>query len=159
MVDTDGVWISCPLINHLAVHCLGWGKDDFYLYSLSGDGKCEILAGIIWCEAFGFFKLLGSMRRWWLQHALYSITCLCVCFHHSHSGGYMNDCLRALPWVLILCRGEKTSWRRKILLSPGRVKWLKWMQVCLYMCIVCVFTLTFSERVNQAFCDWLNVYT
>ena len=159
MVDTDGVWISCPLINHLAVHCLGWGKDDFYLYSLSGDGKCEVLAGIIWREAFGFFKLLGSMRRWW-----YSMLCtpslvsVCVFIIHTVVGIWMtasehfHEFLYSVE-VKRLPRGENSSfpWQSKTE--------LKWMQVCLYVCIVCVFKPTFSEKVNQAFCDWLNVYT
>lgn len=93
-VDANDVLIPYPLMNHLVALCLAWGKDDFYWYFLSGYGKYEALAGIIWCKAFGFFKLLGSMRQWCLQHDLYSIACLCVCFHHPHSGGYRNDCLK-----------------------------------------------------------------
>lgn len=54
----------------------------------------EVLARIIWCEASGCFKLRGSMRQRGLQHALCSIACLHVCFHHSHSSRWMRNHLK-----------------------------------------------------------------
>lgn len=38
LVEVDDVLISYSLMNHLAVHCLGWGKYAFYEYSPSGYG-------------------------------------------------------------------------------------------------------------------------
>lgn len=105
-------------------------------FTLLGMGKVWFLAVFpirIWIN----MKLwLGKfdMRLWLLQaarqhEALMAVACsvlhcLSLCVFSSFTQWWVYEWLpQGLPWVLIFCWGEKSSWKRKILPSHGRVKW------------------------------------